>query len=107
MIAILDTLGPIVWTALLSSGAHAHATADAVREMGHVAAQAEAAGAEAAGVGLDHGAAEPCGQGHCGHAHATGLLPAGDLRFSDAGTGGGAAPPPTELVGRAVAAAHG
>jgi 23S rRNA (cytidine1920-2'-O)/16S rRNA (cytidine1409-2'-O)-methyltransferase len=29
------------------------------------------------------------------------------ILFSDAGTGGGAAPPPTELVGRAVAAAHG
>jgi 23S rRNA (cytidine1920-2'-O)/16S rRNA (cytidine1409-2'-O)-methyltransferase len=29
------------------------------------------------------------------------------ILFSDAGAGGGAAPPPTELVGRAVAAAHG
>ncbi len=81
----------IVWLALLSSGAHAHATADAVREMGHVAAHAEAAGAETAGMDLDHDATEPCGLGHCGHGHATGLLQGGDLRFSEAGAG---APPP-------------
>lgn len=77
----------IVWLALLSAGAHAHETTDAIREMSHIAVQTEAAGTEKAGMGQDHGPAESCSQGHCGHGHASGLLPTVGLHPSDASTG--------------------
>lgn len=76
----------IVWLALLSGGAHAHAAADAAQELGHIAAhaiEAQQAGEEQAGTPHDHGHSESCSQSHCGHGHATGML-AAHLRFSDA-----------------------
>ncbi len=87
----------IVWLALLSGGAHAHAAADAAQEVGHIAAhavEAQEAGAGNADTPLaahEHNC-ENCSLSHCGHGHATGLLASTELRFSDAGVG---APLPT------------
>ena len=87
----------IVWLALLSSGAHAHAAADAAQELGHIAAhavEAQLAGAEAAeksGMTHEHGHTESCSHSHCGHGHATGML-AAQFRYTDASVG---APLPT------------
>ncbi|MDO8276874.1 MAG: hypothetical protein Q7T63_01965 [Burkholderiaceae bacterium] len=88
----------IAWLALLSGGVHAHAAADAAQELGHIAAhaaEAQLAGAHEAGPSgatHEHGHSETCSLSHCGHGHATGMLGAADLRFSDAGMG---APLPT------------
>jgi len=88
----------IVWLALLSGGAHAHAAADAAQELGHIAAhalEAQMAGADAADGAVaahEHGHSETCSLSHCGHGHATGMLATSDLHFSDAGAG---APLPT------------
>lgn len=74
----------IVWLALLSGGAHAHAAADAAQELGHIAAHAvEGQGVEHAAVTHDHGHSETCGLNHCGHGHATGMLPNANLHLSD------------------------
>jgi len=87
----------IVWLALLSGGAHAHAAADAAQELGHMAAhavEAQRAGAERADTSIaahEHNC-ESCSLSHCGHGHTTGLLASAELRFSDAGV---AAPLPT------------
>ncbi len=88
----------IVWLALLSGGAHAHAAADAAQELGHIAAHAVEAQMAAAGGGEgviaahDHAHSETCSLSHCGHGHVTGLLASGEFRFSDPNTG---APLPT------------
>jgi hypothetical protein len=87
----------IVWLALLSGGAHAHAAADAAQEVGHIAAhavEAQLAASDGAGAGAgasiathEHGHSETCSLSHCGHGHATGMLASSDLRFSDAVAG--------------------
>lgn len=80
----------IVWLALLSGGAYAHAAADAAQELGHIAAHAVevqlavADGTEARSAENDHGHSEGCSQSHCGHGHTTGMLTTANLRFSDA-----------------------
>ena len=96
----------IVWLALLSGGAHAHAAADAAQEIGHTAAHAvEAQRAVAndaevrSGAAHDHAHSEACSLSHCGHGHATGMLATTDLRFGDA-TGGSALPAPASWVSR-------
>lgn len=71
----------IVWLALLSGGAHAHVAADAAHALGHVAAQAAQAQAASAqdkdssGMTRCHDHSEACSLSHCGHGHATGMLP--------------------------------
>jgi hypothetical protein len=88
----------IVWLALLSGGAHAHATADAAQEVGHIAAHAleaqlaAADGADAVIAAHDHAHSETCSLSHCGHGHVTGLLSGGEFRFSAPNRG---APLPT------------
>ncbi|WP_395058672.1 hypothetical protein [Polaromonas sp.] len=88
----------IVWLALLSGNAYAHAAADAAQELGHLAAhavEAQLAGAqdtEKSGITHDHGHSESCGLSHCGHGHSTGMLATANLGFSNAGVG---APLPT------------
>lgn len=90
----------IVWLALLSGGAHAHAAADAAHEIGHAAMHAADSGDDMATtqqvkkIDTVHGSehTESCSLSHCGHSHATGMLATGDLRFSDAAVG---APLPT------------
>ncbi|MDP1564669.1 MAG: hypothetical protein Q8L91_00190 [Polaromonas sp.] len=95
----------IVWLALLSGGAYAHATADAAQELGHIAAhaiEAQLAGAqdtEKSGATHDHGHAETCGQSHCGHGHSTGMLATANLCLSDAAVGA-ALPTPQTWVSR-------
>ena len=80
----------IVWLALLSGGAHAHAAADAAQEVDHIAAhavEAQLAGADGADAPIaahEHGHSESCSLSHCGHGHATGMLASADIRFSDA-----------------------
>ena len=80
----------IVWLALLSGGAHAHAAADAAQELGHMAAHAleaqlaGASGLEPSGVSHQHEHSESCSLSHCGHGHATGLPPATHPGLSDA-----------------------
>lgn len=87
----------IVWLALLSGGAYAHAAADAARELGHIAAhavEAQLTGAEAtdqSGMTQEHGHTDSCSHSHCGHGHATGML-AAEFRSTDASVG---APLPT------------
>jgi hypothetical protein len=89
----------IVWLALLSGGAHAHAAADAAQEIGHIAAHAVEAqlaganGADASVAAHEHGHSETCSLSHCGHGHATGLLPTSHLDLSDAPA---SAPLPTQ-----------
>jgi hypothetical protein len=91
----------IVWLALLSGGAHAHAAADAAQEMGHIAAHAVevqlalADGTETSGAAHDHGHSDTCSQSHCGHGHATGMLASADLRFGKAGAGAPLPTPPS------------
>ena len=88
----------IVWLALLSGGAHAHAAADAAQEVGHIAAHAMEAqlavahGADTSVAAHEHGHSESCSLSHCGHGHATGMPAGAGLRFSDASVG---APLPT------------
>ena len=83
----------IVWLALLSGGAHAHAAADAAQEVGHIAAhavEAQLAASDGAGASIathEHGHSETCSLSHCGHGHATGMLASSDLRFNDAVAG--------------------
>ena len=96
----------IVWLALLSSGAYAHAAADAAQELGHIAAHAvEAQLAVADGTEVrsdaehDRGHSETCSLSHCGHGHATGMLATAGLRFSDAVVGA-ALPAPTFWASR-------
>lgn len=95
----------IVWLALLSGGAYAHAAADAAQELGHIAAHALKAQLSVAGdtetsdAAHDHGHSETCSQSHCGHGHTTGMLATADLRFSDAGIGA-ALPTPQAWVSR-------
>jgi hypothetical protein len=94
----------IVWLALLSGGAHAHATADAALELGHIAvhaAEVQDAGTEdfkTSGATHEHGDADTCSQSHCGHGHTTGM-PAAHLHFSDASRGV-ALPTPQAWAGR-------
>lgn len=89
----------IVWLALLSGGAHAHAAADAAQELGHIAAHANEAqltgaqDAEKSRAAHDHGHSESCNLNHCGHGHATGMLPNAHLQLSDAPA---SAPLPTQ-----------
>lgn len=89
----------IVWLALLSGGAHAHAAADAAQELGHIAAHAiesqlaAADGGDASIAAHEHSDCENCSLNHCGHGHATGMLAGAGLRFSDAPAG---APMPTQ-----------
>ncbi|MDI1268050.1 MAG: hypothetical protein PSV40_02970 [Polaromonas sp.] len=91
----------IVWLALLSGGAYAHAAADAAQELGHVAAHAigdqftGAGGAEKSSVTHDHGQGEACSQSHCGHSHTTGMLTTAEVRYS---VGDVAAPLPRPQV---------
>lgn len=80
----------IVWLALLSGGAYAHAAVNAAQELGHIAAHAiEAQLAFADGTEArsdaehDHGHSETCSLSHCGHG-ATGMLATAGLRFNDA-----------------------
>lgn len=90
----------IVWMALLSGGAHAHAASDAVHEMDHAAMHAahmddsRNASPEAQKAATAHGSehSETCSLSHCGHSHATGMLPSMPLRLGDAPAG---APLPT------------
>jgi hypothetical protein len=76
----------IVWLALLSGGAHAHAAADAAQELGHLAAHAVEA--QLAGVDQvaahDHAHSDTCSLSHCGHGHATGMLAGAGPGFSNA-----------------------
>lgn len=84
----------IVWLALLSGGAHAHAAADAAHEVGHMVMHASelqtgsamAAPGHTETIDKAHGHAhtESCKLSHCGHGHATGMLPSLPLRLSDA-----------------------
>ncbi|MBA4328784.1 MAG: hypothetical protein C0428_11200 [Polaromonas sp.] len=89
----------IVWLALLSGGAHAHAAADAAQELGHIAVhaveaqRAAADGADASVAAHDHGHAETCSLSHCGHGHATGMLPNAHLQL---GAAPASAPLPTQ-----------
>ncbi|MGQ2979768.1 MAG: hypothetical protein ACT6Q9_08760 [Polaromonas sp.] len=89
----------IVWLALLSGGAHAHAAADAAQELGHIAAHAVEAqlaiaqDAEKSRATHDHGHAETCSLSHCGHGHATGMLPNAHLQL---GAAPASAPLPTQ-----------
>jgi hypothetical protein len=91
----------IVWLALLSGGAHAHAAADAAQEVGHIAAHAiEAQLAAADGddpsiAAHEHSHSESCSLSHCGHGHATGMLASAELRFSAAGVGAPLPTPPS------------
>jgi hypothetical protein len=81
----------IVWLALLSSGAHAHAASDAAHAMNHAALhashpdQVQDASPVVKKVDSAHGNehSDTCLQSHCGHSHATGLLAATGLRLSD------------------------
>lgn len=90
----------IVWLALLSGGAHAHAAADAAHEIGHAAMHAADSGDDRAStlevkkIDTAHGSehTESCSLNHCGHGHATGMLASADLRFNNAAIG---APLPT------------
>ena len=88
----------IVWLALLSSGAHAHAAADAAQQLGHFAAHAvegQLAGtpnADESAAAHEHGPCETCNLGHCGHGHGAGMLATIDLRFTETTVG---APLPT------------
>lgn len=87
----------IVWLALLSGGAHAHAAADAAHELGHIALHASELQAVNATVapgqaekidkaqGHDH--TESCSLSHCGHGHATCMLPTVPFRLSDVPAG--------------------
>jgi hypothetical protein len=91
----------IVWLALLSGGAHAHATADAAQEVGHIAAHAieaqlaAADGADPSMAAHEHCHSESCSLSHCGHGHATGMLASAELRFSAAGVGAPLPTPPS------------
>ncbi len=84
----------IVWLALLSGGAYAHAATDAAKELSHIVAHAtevqlavaDGTDARSAADG-GHGHSETCSQSHCGHSHTTGMLTMADLRFSDAVAG--------------------
>jgi hypothetical protein len=95
----------IVWLALLSGGAHAHAAADAAQELGHIAAHAVEAqlaaadGADGAIAAHDHAHSETCSLSHCGHGHVTGLLASGEFRFS-APNRGAPLPTPTSWASR-------
>lgn len=96
----------IVWLALLSGGAYAHAAADAAQELSHIAAHAMesqlaiADGTEArSDAGHDHGHSETCSQSHCGHGHTTGMLTTAGLPFSDPVVGA-ALPSPTFWASR-------
>lgn len=88
----------IVWLALLSSGAHAHAAAYAAPAAGHAAehgAKVQAAvadvgasatfsqGTEKIGVTSEKGHADVCSLNHCGHAHVTGMLPTAGRSLDD------------------------
>ncbi len=87
----------IVWLALLSGGAHAHAAADAAHEMGHIAlhafelqeVNATVAPGQAEKIDKAHGHdhTESCSLSHCGHGHVTGMLPAVAFRLSDVPAG--------------------
>ncbi len=95
----------IVWLALLSGGAHAHAAADAAQELGHIAAhavEAQLAGAqdaEPSAVTHEHGHTESCSLSHCGHGHATGMLANANLYLGDA-PASAALPTPQAWVSR-------
>lgn len=84
----------IVWLALLSGGAYAHAAADAAQELSHIAAHtveaqlAVADGTEArSNAEHDRGHSESCSLSHCGHGHVTGMLATAGPRFNDAVVG--------------------
>ena len=91
----------IVWLALLSGGAHAHAAADAAQEVGHIAAHAieaqlaAADGADPSIAAHEHSHSESCSLSHCGHGHATGMLAGAGFRFSAAGVGAPLPTPPS------------
>jgi hypothetical protein len=91
----------IVWLALLSGGAHAHAAADAAQEVGHIAAHAveaqlaAAEGADGVIAAHEHGHSESCSLSHCGHGHATGMLASAEIRFSDAAAAAPLPQPPS------------
>lgn len=90
----------IVWLALLSGGAHAHAAADAAHALDHAALHAAvqddgaSTSPQAPQATATHGSEvhETCSLSHCGHGHATGMLPSLSMRLSDAPAG---APLPT------------
>ena len=88
----------IVWLALLSSGAHAHAAADTAHAAGHAAvhgAQVQAANADVGAsatlsqatekidVTSEKGHADGCGLSHCGHTLVTGMLPTAGRNLDD------------------------
>lgn len=91
----------IVWLALLSGGAHAHAAADAAQEVGHIAAhaiEAQLAAADGSATSIaahEHSHSESCSLSHCGHGHATGMLASAELRLSAAGVGAPLPTPPS------------
>jgi len=80
----------IVWLALLSGGAHAHAATAAAQELGPIAAHAFEAqiggeeGTEPSGAAHEPGHADTCSLSQCGHSNATGMLSSVPFRLSDA-----------------------
>lgn len=87
----------IVWLAVLAGGAHAHAAADAAHEVSHIALQAtelhavndRATPGQAEKIDKAHGNehTESCALSHCGHGHATGILPDVPCGLSDVTAG--------------------
>lgn len=89
----------IVWLTLLAGGAHAvadarheasHALDTAVAVLSHTAstalrtAETQAPTAQELEASHDKAHAESCNHSHCGHGHATGMLPAPQASLPDA-----------------------